>query len=335
LAYAPKRTALKYKLSVMPIIKFITRRLGLGVVTLFAVSLLIFLVTQAFPSDPAQAILGRETTPESLDALRQELGLYRPAVTQFSDWLIGILHGDFGKSFVTQMQISEYIAPRVGNSLFLMVVGALLSVPLSVAIGAFSALRRDRRFDTISSTTSLILAAIPEFVMGTALILFFSTSIFHVLPAITLIDAGAAPWSDPSGVVLPIFTLVLAVTPYVSRTMRASMVEILESDYVEMARLKGMSERVVLIRHALPNALGPVFQVIALNLAYLAGGTVIVERLFNYPGIGSALADSVRARDLPVIQFLALMIAGVYVLMNLVADVATVLATPRLRTSLK
>jgi len=277
LAYAPKRTALKYKLSAMPIIKFISRRLGLGVVTLFAVSLLIFLVTQAFPSDPAQAILGRETTPESLDALRQELGLYRPAVTQFSDWLIGILHGDFGKSFVTQMQISEYIAPRVGNSLFLMVVGALLSVPLSVAIGAFSALRRDRKFDTISSTTSLILAAIPEFVMGTALILFFSTSIFHVLPAITLIDAGAA----------------------------------------------------------LPNALGPVFQVIALNLAYLAGGTVIVERLFNYPGIGSALADSVRARDLPVIQFLALMIAGVYVLMNLVADVATVLATPRLRTSLK
>ena len=319
----------------MPIIKFISRRLGLGVVTLFAVSLLIFLVTQAFPSDPAQAILGRETTPESLDALRQELGLYRPAVTQFSDWLIGILHGDFGKSFVTQMQISEYIAPRVGNSLFLMVVGALLSVPLSVAIGAFSALRRDRKFDTISSTTSLILAAIPEFVMGTALILFFSTSIFHVLPAITLIDAGAAPRSDPSGVVLPILTLVLAVTPYVSRTMRASMVEILESDYVEMARLKGMSERVVLIRHALPNALGPVFQVIALNLAYLAGGTVIVERLFNYPGIGSALADSVRARDLPVIQFLALMIAGVYVLMNLVADVATVLATPRLRTSLK
>jgi len=319
----------------MPIVKFILKRLGLGAVTLFAVSLLIFLVTQAFPSDPAQAILGRETTPESLDALRQELGLYRPAITQFTDWLFGIVQGDFGKSFVTQLQISDYIAPRVGNSLFLMIVGALFSIPISIAVGAYSALRRDKKFDTIASTTSLVLAAIPEFVMGTALILFLSTSIFHILPAITLIDAGEPPWADPSGIVLPVLTLVLAVTPYVSRTMRAAMVEMLESDFVEMARLKGMSERVVLLRHALPNALGPVFQVIALNLAYLAGGTVIVERLFNFPGIGSALADSVRARDLPVIQFLALMIAAVYVLMNLIADVATVLVTPKLRTSLK
>ncbi|MCX6536140.1 MAG: ABC transporter permease [Actinobacteria bacterium] len=319
----------------MPIIKFISRRLGLGVLTLFAVSVLIFLVTQAFPSDPAQAILGRETTPESLDALRQELGLYRPAVVQFGDWFFGVLRGDFGKSFVTQMQISEYIAARVGNSLFLMFVGAIFSIPISIAVGAYSALKRDKKFDTVSSTSSLVLAAIPEFVMGTALIMFLSTTVFHLLPAITLIDAGEPPWADLGGIVLPVLTLVLAVTPYVSRTMRASMIEILESDYVEMARLKGMSERVVLLHHGLPNALGPVFQVIALNLAYLAGGTVIVERLFNFPGIGSALADSVRARDLPVIQFLTLMIAGVYVLMNLIADVATVLATPRLRTSLK
>jgi peptide/nickel transport system permease protein len=319
----------------MPILKFVARRLGLGLLTIFAVSVLIFLVTQAFPSDPAQAILGRETTPEALDALRQELGLYRPAITQFSSWLFDIVRGDIGKSFVTQMPLSEYIAPRVGNSLFLMVVGAAFSIPISIAVGAFSALRRDKTFDKATSTVSLVLAAVPEFVMGTGLILLLSTSVFHVLPAITLIDAGQAPWSDLSGIVLPVLTLVLAVTPYVSRTMRASMIEMLESDYVEMARLKGMSERTVLVRHALPNALGPVFQVIALNLAYLAGGTVIVERLFNFPGIGSALADSVRARDLPAIQFLTLMIAGVYVLMNLLADVATVIATPRLRTSLK
>ncbi len=319
----------------MAIFKFIMRRCALGFLTIFAVSLLIFLVTQAFPSDPAQVILGREVTPESLAALRHELGLDRSSVTQFLDWFFGVLQGNFGKSFVTEMKISGYIGSRIGNSLFLMFIGAIISIPLSLLIGSYAALKRDKKFDTISSTTSLLAAGIPEFVMGTALILLLSTTVFHVLPAITLIEEGRQPWSDLTGMVLPVATLVLSVTPYVSRTMRASMIEMLESDYVEMARLKGMPERLVLIRHAFPNALGPVFQVIALNLAYLAGGTVIVERLFNYPGVGSALADSVRARDLPVIQFITLMIAGVYVVTNLIADVATVLATPRLRTSLK
>ena len=319
----------------MAIFKFIMRRCALGFLTIFAVSLLIFLVTQAFPSDPAQVILGREVTPESLAALRHELGLDRSSVTQFLDWFFGVLQGNFGKSFVTEMKISGYIGSRIGNSLFLMFIGAIISIPLSLLIGSYAALKRDKKFDTISSTTALLAAGIPEFVMGTALILLLSTTVFHVLPAITLIEEGRQPWSDLTGMVLPVVTLVLSVTPYVSRTMRASMIEMLESDYVEMARLKGMPERLVLIRHAFPNALGPVFQVIALNLAYLAGGTVIVERLFNYPGVGSALADSVRARDLPVIQFITLMIAGVYVVTNLIADVATVLATPRLRTSLK
>jgi peptide/nickel transport system permease protein len=196
------------------------------------------------------------------------------------------------------------------------------------------ALRRDSLFDSAGSFTSLVFAAMPEFVMGTGLIVVFATTVFHWFPAVVYLEEGASAWSDPKGVILPIATLVMGCIPYVSRTMRASMIEVLESDYIEMARLKGVSERKVLLRHAFPNALGPVFQVSALNIAYVVGGAVIVERLFNFPGVGSALTEAIRSRDLPVIQFLSLLIGSVYVITNLVADVATVLVTPRLRTTL-
>jgi peptide/nickel transport system permease protein len=316
------------------IAKFVLRRLGLGVLTLIVVSILIFVVTQALPSDPAAVILGREATPEALAALRTEFGLDRPAPMQYLSWLGNILSGDLGNSFSNRLPVADYIAPRVGYSLFLLLVAGLASIPAALIIGSYAALKRDKRFDTSSSLVSLIMASMPEFVVGTVLTILFATTIVQWLPAVTYFEEGAAPWSDPLGLVLPVATLVLSVTPYVVRVMRAAMVEVLESDYVEMARLKGMDERTVLWRHAMPNAVGPTFQVIALNLAYLAGGVIIVERLFNFPGIGSALADAVVARDLPVIQFLALIIAGVYVLTNLLADVGTVLATPRLRTRL-
>ena len=174
----------------------------------------------------------------------------------------------------------------------------------------------------------------PEFVVGALLVIVFATTLTHLLPATTYLSPEDPPWANLKGIILPVATLVIAVTPYVARVTRAAVIEVLESDYIEMARLKGMPERTVLWRHALPNALGPVFQVIALNLAYLAGGVIVVEWLFNFPGIGTALNDSVRSRDLPVVQFLALTISGVYVVTNLVADVCTVLATPRLRTKL-
>lgn len=318
-----------------PIARFVVKRLFLGVATLVAVSLLIFLVTQAFPADPAAAILGREATPEALAQLRAGFGLDKPLVVQYGTWLCNIVTGDLGTSFATQMSVSEYISPRVSSSLFLLFCAGLASIPLSVAIGAYAALKRDKPFDTSTSLISLILAALPEFVVGTLLTIIFATTLWQWLPAVIYLEPGSQPWSDMAGLILPIATLVLAVTPYVARVMRAAMIEVLESDYVEMARLKGMDERTVLWRHALPNAVGPTFQVIALNLAYLAGGVIIVERLFNFPGIGSALADAVRSRDLPVMQFLSLVIAAVYVLTNLLADVGTVLVTPRLRTRLK
>jgi peptide/nickel transport system permease protein len=234
-----------------------------------------------------------------------------------------------------QQPVGHYLSPRIQNSAVLVVIAAVVSVPLSIAIGSYAALRREKAFDTISSNLLLILAALPEFVVAVLLVILFSTTVFkQSLPAISPVPTGTHPWDYPNELVLPVATLVIAVAPYVARIMRASMIEVLESDYVEMARLKGLPERTVLIRHALPNAIGPVFQVIAINLAYLAGGVVVIENVFNYPGIGLALQDAVLNHDIPVVQALAVLIAGVYVVLNLLADVATILVTPRLRTRL-
>jgi peptide/nickel transport system permease protein len=318
-----------------PILKFVARRLALGIATLFVVSVLIFVLTNALRGDPASIILGRDATPEALAELRSEFGLDRPLLTRYGDWIRSIVTFDLGNSFASRAPIWDVMSSRVGASLFMLVCAGAVSIPLSIGIGAFAALRRDRGFDNVSSFVLLILAAMPEFVVGSLLVLVFATTITHLLPATTYLSPDDPPWSNLTGMILPVATLVLAIIPYVARVTRAAVLEVLESDYVEMARLKGVPERTVLWRHALPNALGPVFQVIALNLAYLAGGVIVVEWLFNFPGIGSALNDAVRFRDLPVVQFLALTIAAVYILTNLVADVCTVLATPRLRTALR
>jgi len=317
-----------------PIWGFIVRRLLLGAFVLFLVSIVIFVATQALPGDTARAILGRTATPASLEALREQLHLNRPLVVQYLLWAGGLLRGDAGSSMAAQEPVTKLIGDRIINSAFLVLCAGLISIPLSVLIGSYAALKRDKSFDVAASLTTLVFAALPEFVVGVTLVVLFATTVFHVLPAVSLIPPGGRPWDEPIGMILPTLTLVLAVTPYVARIMRASMIEVLESDYVEMARLKGLSEWIVIRRHALPNALGPTFQVIALNLAYLAGGVIVVEYVFNYAGIGGALRDAVSNRDLPVIQAVALLIAGLYVVLNLLADIATILVTPRLRTRL-
>jgi peptide/nickel transport system permease protein len=216
-----------------------------------------------------------------------------------------------------------------------MFLAAIVSVPLGIFIGAVTARRRDGPLDHTVSVTTLAVAALPEFVVAIALVILFATTVFTVLPGVALIEPGVGPWHYPKELVLPVLTLIIAVTPYIARIMRASMVEILESDYVEMARLKGLPEKRVLWRHAVPNGIAPTFQVIAINLAYLAGGIVVVEAVFNYPGIGLAFVDAVRSRDMAVVQALALLIAGLYIVLNLLADLATILVSPRLRTSLR
>ncbi len=313
---------------------FVIRRLLLGLIVLIMVSIVVFAATQALPGDPARAILGRSATPQSLAALRLKLHLDQPVFTQYWTWLTGLLRGNLGTSLAAQEPVTTLLGPKLVNSSVLVAVSAIVSIPVSIAIGSWAALKREKIFDTVTSNLLLALAALPEFVVAVVLVLLLATTVFQVLPAISRIPPGSGPWNYPSALVLPVLTLVIAVAPYVARIMRASMVEVLESDYIEMARLKGLPERTVMIRHALPNALGPVFQVIALNLAYLAGGIVVVEFVFDYTGIGTGLQEAVLNHDLPVVQALAMLIAALYVVLNLLADVATIMVTPRLRTRL-
>ncbi|HKG38708.1 MAG TPA: ABC transporter permease [Conexibacter sp.] len=313
--------------------RLLTRRLLLGVLTLWLVSVVVFAATQALPGDAAVAILGKDATPDSVAALTRQLRLDEPVLAQYWHWLSGVVTGDFGISAATQESVWSLLSERVANSAFLVALAAAIAIPLSLALGVLMAIRRDRPSDHVLSTGTLVLAALPEFVIGIGLVLLFATSVFHVLPAVSLLAPGQHAWQHLDVVVLPAATLVLAVTPYISRIMRGSMVEVLQSDYVTMARLKGLPERAVIWRHAVPNALVPAIQVIALQLGWMAGGIVVVEFVFSYPGIGASLVNAVANRDLPVVQALTLLIAGVYVLVNLLADVATILVTPRLRTA--
>jgi peptide/nickel transport system permease protein len=314
---------------------FIVRRSLLGLLTLFLVSVVVFAATQALPGDAARAILGRTATPDSLAALREQLHLNEPVATQYWHWLSGLLHGDLGSSLAANEAVTTLLRNRLENSAVLVLLSALISTPLAILLGAVTARRRDSPLDHGASVVMLVLAALPEFVVGIALVVLLGTTVFTVLPAVSLIPPDSSPWSHLNDLVLPTLTLVLVVVPYTARIMRASMVEVLESDYVEMARLKGMPERKVVWRHAVPNAIAPTIQVTALNLAYLAGGIVVVEVVFGYAGIGSALVDAVHNRDVPVVQALAMLIAAVYIVLNVLADVASILVSPRLRTSLQ
>ena len=313
---------------------FIVRRVLLGLLTLFLVSIVVFAATQTLPGDPAHAILGRDATPDSIAELRRQLDLDEDAATQYGHWLKGILSGDLGESLAARQPVSEVIGKRVENSALLLLLAAVISIPLSIFIGAATARGRDGPLDHATSVGLLGLAALPEFVVAILLVVLLGTTVYPVLPAVSLIPPQDHPWEHMNELVLPVLTLVIVVVPYMSRIMRASMVDVLESDYVEMARLKGLPERQVLWRHSLPNGIAPTIQVIALNLGYLAGGIVVVEYVFGYPGIGSAFVDAVANRDIPVVQALAILIAALYVLVNVVADVATILVSPRLRTSL-
>jgi peptide/nickel transport system permease protein len=313
--------------------KFIAKRLALGVLTLFLVSVVVFVATQALPSNAAQAILGKTATPAALKALDAKLHLNESVFSQYLHWLSGLFHGNLGTSAATQQSVVHLLSDRLANSAFLVLVSAVVAIPLSLGLGVLMAMRRDKAVDHGLSTATLLVASLPEFVIAIALVLILSTSVFHVFPAVSLLGPGQHAWNKPSIVVLPALTLILAVTPYISRIMRGSMIEVLESDYVTMARLKGISERGVIWRHAVPNAIVPAIQVSALQLAWMAGGVIVVEFVFDYPGTGTALINAVTERDVPVVQAIALIIAAVYVIVNLAADLATIMLTPRLRTA--
>jgi peptide/nickel transport system permease protein len=319
-----------------PLLKLILIRVGLGVLTLLLVSIVVFAATQALPGDAARAILGRDAVNTArYDALRVQLGLDRPLPAQYAHWLGGVVTGDLGDSLASGTSVTGLIGRRVENTFILVFVAALLSVPISLLLGSLTALRRDSKFDVVVTIGSLALASLPEFVIGIGLILVLATQVFKILPAVSAVNPDASILSQLELFILPAATLTLAVAPYITRILRASTIEVLESEYVMMARLKGLPERLVLNRHAVPNALAPALQVTALNLAWLAGGVVIVEYVFAFPGIGLQLVDSVQNRDMPMVQAICLIIATVYVVANLTADILTILVSPRLRTGLR
>jgi peptide/nickel transport system permease protein len=224
-----------------------------------------------------------------------------------------------------------YVEPRIINSAVLVFAAGAIGTLAGVAVGVIAALRKDGWFDYVTSVTVLAVTSLPEFVVAIALIILLSTVVWHILPAVSLLAPGTYAWNQPELLVLPTATLVIVIVPYIVRMMRAAMIEALESDYVEMARLKGLPEWRVVLVHALPNAIAPTVQVIGLNFLYLAGGVVVVEYVFNYPGIGQGLVNAVNGRDIPVIQFTVLVLAGFYVVMNILTDVIALLATPRRR----
>jgi peptide/nickel transport system permease protein len=314
---------------------WLLRRLGLAVLTLWLVSILVFVATAAL-GDPVRAILGRDydSNVGRREQLEAQLGVGDSIVTRYFDWLGGLLTGDPGTSLANQQPVWAQVSDTVVNTLVLVLLAALVMIPLAFGIAMISAHFRRRRPDTVIQTILLALAGVPEFVTGILLVAIFSTSVFTIFPAVTLVSPGSRPWDSPEGMVLPVATLVVAVTPYVSRIVRATLLEVLDSDYVELARLKGIPEPVVMRKHALLNAIVPGIQVVALQLAWLAGGVVLVETLFSYPGVGRQLVDSVRNHDVPMVQALSMIIAGVYIVVNLVADILSILLTPRARTAI-
>ena len=307
----------------------IVRRLALGLLTLFVVSLIISLGVELLPGDLAEAILGQSATPETVAAFRKELGLDLPLYQRYFDWLFGMLQGDMGVSLANQREISELIGVRLKNTLFLASLAAIISVPLAVTLGILAALYRNSFYDRAVNVLTLSSISFPEFFVAYILILFLSVNAGW-FPSISNISPGLSIWEHAYRVALPALVLTLVVIAHMMRMTRAAIISLLASPYIEMAALKGMSRGRIIVKHALPNALAPIINVIVINLAYLVVGVVVVEVVFVYPGLGQLLVDSVSKRDIPVVQASALLFAGTYILLNLTADVLSIATNPRL-----
>lgn len=326
-----------------PVIKIILQRLALGLLTLFIVSIVIFAAVNMLPGDFAEAILGQGATPEAVAAIRQDLGLDQDPVTRYLQWLAGALQGDLGNSFAqanfasfvgddsgVRTSVAQQIAPRFANTMFLAGVTAAIAVPFAVTLGVLAALYRNSVFDKVANISTLTSISSPEFFLAYVLILFLAV-LNPLLPSLSNIYADMGFAERLQKTLLPALTLTLVVTAHMMRMTRAAIINLLASPYIEMARLKGIKAMRVIVHHALPNALAPIINVIALNLAYLITGVVVVEVVFVYPGIGQLFVDSVKIRDIPVVQACCLIFAAAYILLNLTADILSILSNPRLR----
>lgn len=308
----------------------ILRRLASGVVTLFVVSVLVFAGTEILPGDIAQAVLGQQATPESVQAIRDQLGLDRPAILRYGDWLWSFLQGDLGTSLLSGRDVADLIGRQLGNSFFLASVAAAIAIPLSIGLGLVAALYEDKLTDKSITATTLIFVSLPDFLLGYLLLLFLSVKLGW-FPALSRISSSMSFVEQLRAVALPCLTLALVVSAHTMRLTRAAILSVMNQAYIEMAELKGANRRRIILRHALPNALSPILNIVMLTLAYLIVGVVVVEAVFNYSGLGRTMVDAVSKRDMPLIQACGLIFASVYVLLNLAADVLSILANPRRR----
>lgn len=313
-----------------PILKLVAQRIALGVLLLFAVSILIFVGTQILPGDVAQSILGQAATPQALANLREQLGLGDPAYVRYFRWLGGVLTGDLGTALTSGQDIASSIGGRLKNTLFLAACAAVISVPLAILLGLLAVRYRNGPVDRLISGLALASTSFPEFFIGYLLVYFFAVK-WQFFPGISTVYDGMPFLQRLSAVALPATALTLVVLAHMMRMTRAAILNVMQSAYIETAELKGLRPFDIIRKHAFPNAVAPVVNVVMLNLAYLVVGVVVIEVIFVYPGMGQYLVDHVAKRDVPVVQAVGLIFAAVYIVLNIIADIAAILANPRLR----
>ena len=309
----------------------IVRRLGLAVVTIFIISLIVFFGVEALPGDAATAYLGQLATDESLKALREEFGLNKPPLERYVDWLGDLVKGDLGDSLSRKKPVTELIGNRFRNTAVLAAAATIFAVPIAIILGVIAGLTRDKWPDITVSLVAIISMTLPGFVIATVLIYIFAIRL-DWFPAVTLIPSDAPISQLLPNIVLPIITLTFVMVAHILRLVRTNMIDVMLSDYVQMARLKGVPMIKIVFHHALPNAMLPTINIIALTIAWLVGGVAIVETIFNYPGIGSLMIHGITDKDLPLIQGIAIILAAIFIVINLIADLLSLFLNPRLRT---
>ena len=308
----------------------IANRIGLGLFTLLAISLLITVGVEMLSGDVCTAIMGQMATPETVATCHAKLNLDRPVMVRYLEWLFNFLQGDMGSSLANERTVKELISARIGNTLYLAALSSLVAIPLGIILGIVAALYRNTGFDRGISVTTLSTISVPDFFVAYILMALFAVK-FNLFPAISNVsaDMGFRERFYVSG--LPVFTLTLISIAHLMRMTRASIVNLLASPYIEMAKLKGIKPARVIVKHALPNAWAPIIQVVILNIAFMVVGVVIIEVVFVYPGLGALMVDSVQLRNMPVVRATAMIFAAAYILLNLLADVLSIIANPRLR----
>jgi peptide/nickel transport system permease protein len=314
------------------VLLLILKRGGASLITIFVISVIIFIGVELLPGDVAETVLGQSATPETVAAFRKELKLDLPPHIRYGEWLKDFVHGDFGTSLANGRPVSELIGWRLSNTLFLAATTAMISIPLAIFLGILAAFYRNTFYDKLISTTTLSFISFPEFFIAYILISLLSVKL-NLFPSLSIIEKDMGFGGKIYAILLPSLTLTCVVTAHMMRQTRAAIINVLASAYIEMAQIKGIRRLRIIYHHAFPNSLSPVINVVAVNLAYLVVGVVIVEVVFVYPGLGQLLVDSVAKRDLPVVQASGLIFSIAYIFLNLAADVLSMLSNPRLRQS--